>query len=292
VGGAGSADWWEHEVADQERAGSQPRPLIDDVEPGDQPSVPAITVGGWLRAERERQGLGLDAVEAVTRIRAGQLRAIEENRFDALPGETYARAFVRSYAEHLALDPTRAAVMVDHQRTPTQPTDRDGHAPAAYPRVAAARRVRDRWELAAAAVIAAILILSAAVFLFGRQSANEQSAARPPETQPTESPSPKATPPTNGGGTTADRAATTVVVVRATSGPCWVEAHAWRETGPLIVMKTLEPGDILRLRRPRVWLRLGDPSTVRVVVNGRLAVLPKTATPTNITIARHGASLA
>jgi cytoskeleton protein RodZ len=292
--GVGPTNWWDGELATRGSASSDARPLIDDVDPGDQPIVPPVTVGGWLRAERERQGLGLDAVEAVTRIRVGQLRAIEENRFDALPGDTYARAFVRSYAEHLGLDATTAAVMFDDQRTPPQPAAGDLHSLPAYPPVAATRRQRDRWAWAAAALTAVALIASAALFLFARQSATEHSAARPPETHATGAA--QTTPPTSRGTTTggvAGRASnTTAVVIRATSGPCWVEAHAWRETGPLLVMKTLEPGDVLRLRRPRIWLRLGDPSTARVVVNGRQAALPETPTPVNVMVTRHGASVA
>ena len=62
-------------------------------------------VGARLRDERERRGIGIDEIEAETRIRAKFLLAIEEERFDALPGPAYVRAFVRDYAEQLGLDP-------------------------------------------------------------------------------------------------------------------------------------------------------------------------------------------
>jgi cytoskeleton protein RodZ len=291
--GVGPADWWDSELATGGSASDEPRPLIDDVEPGDRPTTARETVGDWLRAERERQGLGLDAVEAVTRIRAGQLRAIEENRFEALPGETYARAFVRSYAEHLGLDATAAAVMFDDQRPPPQPTAGDLRAQAALPHVAAVRRARDRWAWAAAGLTAVILAASAAVVLMGGHPAGRQSAAKPAHQQTTGAA--KATPPTNGATSTSSGSKihdTEVVVVRATSGPCWIEAHALRESGPLLIMKTLEPGDVLRLRRRTIWLRLGDPPAVRLTTNGKAVALPNTPAPVNVLVTPRGASLA
>jgi cytoskeletal protein RodZ len=62
-------------------------------------------IGQRLRSERERLGIGIDQIEAETHIRAKFLLAIEEERFDVLPGPAYVRAFVRDYAEQLGLDP-------------------------------------------------------------------------------------------------------------------------------------------------------------------------------------------
>ena len=61
--------------------------------------------GTRLREAREQQGLTLAQVEGVTRIRRVFLQALEEERYDELPAAVYARAFVRSYARFLGLDP-------------------------------------------------------------------------------------------------------------------------------------------------------------------------------------------
>src|SRR5947199_5150142 len=37
-------------------------------------------------------------------IRARQLQALEEERFDWLPGDAYARSFLRTYADYLGLE--------------------------------------------------------------------------------------------------------------------------------------------------------------------------------------------
>ena len=46
-------------------------------------------IGNSLREARLRQGYELPRVEADTKIRAKYLRALEEERFEVLPGETY-----------------------------------------------------------------------------------------------------------------------------------------------------------------------------------------------------------
>lgn len=61
-------------------------------------------VGALLRASRERVGEDLREVSDDLCIRFLYLEAIEECRYDDLPGDTYAIGFIRSYAEHLGLD--------------------------------------------------------------------------------------------------------------------------------------------------------------------------------------------
>src|SRR5918997_3403501 len=61
-------------------------------------------IGNSLREARLRQGLDLARVEDDTKIRAKYLQALEDERFDILPGETYVKGFLRTYADHLGLD--------------------------------------------------------------------------------------------------------------------------------------------------------------------------------------------
>ena len=60
-------------------------------------------VGLVLREARENTGRDLRAVSTALRIRYPHLLAIENGRFGALPGPTYAVGFVRTYAEFLGL---------------------------------------------------------------------------------------------------------------------------------------------------------------------------------------------
>ena len=66
-------------------------------------------VGATLRETRSRRKIDLVEVEAATKIRVRYLRAIENEEWDLLPGDAYARGFVRTYAAYLGLDAERLA---------------------------------------------------------------------------------------------------------------------------------------------------------------------------------------
>jgi cytoskeleton protein RodZ len=68
---------------------------------------PLETVGQDLRAARQRRGDDLATVSRALKIRKDHLEAIEEDRFEALPGRTYAVGFVRTYSDYLGLDPVQ-----------------------------------------------------------------------------------------------------------------------------------------------------------------------------------------
>lgn len=61
-------------------------------------------VGALLKGARMSAGLDLREVANSLRIRHPYLIAIEEGRYEDLPGAAYAVGFVRSYAEHVHLD--------------------------------------------------------------------------------------------------------------------------------------------------------------------------------------------
>jgi cytoskeleton protein RodZ len=73
------------------------------------------SVGGILRQERLRRNLGLDQISRELRIAPRFLEAIEDDRFDLLPGGVFARSFVRQYARLLNLD--EEALASEVQRT-------------------------------------------------------------------------------------------------------------------------------------------------------------------------------
>src|SRR5439155_7799514 len=65
---------------------------------------PMFEIGNRLREARQRRNLELLEAEQATKIRAKYLRALEEEQFDALPGQTYVRGFLRAYSDYLGLD--------------------------------------------------------------------------------------------------------------------------------------------------------------------------------------------
>ena len=63
-----------------------------------------LEVGQLLSQARTQRGIELGEAERVTKIRVRYLRAMEEDRWEALPGTAYARGFLASYARYLGLD--------------------------------------------------------------------------------------------------------------------------------------------------------------------------------------------
>jgi cytoskeleton protein RodZ len=69
----------------------------------DDKSAPS-SVGTLLCATRMRLGKDLQRIAEVLHIRYNFLVAIEDGRYEDLPGQAYAIGFVRAYADHLGLD--------------------------------------------------------------------------------------------------------------------------------------------------------------------------------------------
>ena len=63
-----------------------------------------VNVGKKLREAREKKGLTLDDLQQATKIQKRYLIAIEDEKFDELPGDFYVRAFVKPYADTVGLD--------------------------------------------------------------------------------------------------------------------------------------------------------------------------------------------
>jgi len=62
------------------------------------------SLGQFLKKERERRGIKIQEIANETNIGSGFLEALEEDNYDDLPGEVFARGFLRSYANFVGLD--------------------------------------------------------------------------------------------------------------------------------------------------------------------------------------------
>jgi cytoskeleton protein RodZ len=78
------------------------------------------SIGESLREARMRQHLDISDVEEQTKIRAKYLRALENEDFGLLPGPTFVKTFLRTYAEVLGLDPH---LLVEEYRASFEPSD-------------------------------------------------------------------------------------------------------------------------------------------------------------------------
>src|SRR5687767_15752463 len=66
-----------------------------------------VDLGSRLRAARERRGVSLRQIAGATKISVSALEALERNDLSRLPGGIFSRAFVRSYAIEVGLDPDK-----------------------------------------------------------------------------------------------------------------------------------------------------------------------------------------
>jgi hypothetical protein len=70
-------------------------------------------IGATLRTARMSARIDVSEIEAQTKIRAKYLRALENEEWDLLPGPTFVRSFLRTYAQALGLD---AKALVEEYR--------------------------------------------------------------------------------------------------------------------------------------------------------------------------------
>jgi cytoskeleton protein RodZ len=235
-------------------------------------------IGSSLRAAREQRGLELADVERATRIRSRYLRALEDERFDLIPGLVYAKGFLRTYADHLGLDGER---FVDElvSRLPRE----EDEAPLPAPRPIQRRGFRFPTHLAAAGV-GALLVVAGVIWLLGTTGGSTRHVRRQTTTAPRPAPvAARPKPPPK----PAPRVAN--LVLRASNGRCWLEAHAGSQTGPLLFMNTLEQGQSVTLKQKRMWIRLGAPDAVVATLNGKpvpLGLSP--STPGNVVVTPKG----
>src|SRR5438132_13195299 len=87
-------------------------------------------IGDTLRDARMRARIDVSEIEAKTKIRAKYLRALENEEWSLLPGPTFVKSFLRTYAQYLGLD---ARLLVEeYKRRFERPAD-EGGAPLSAP---------------------------------------------------------------------------------------------------------------------------------------------------------------
>ena len=129
-----------------------------------------LDIGAQLRETRMRRRIDISEVEAATKIRAKYLRALENEEWSLLPGPTFVKTFLRTYAEYLGLD-ARSLVEEYRQRyetpatselTPLRPPGLGGRPPRRR------RPVLGPWVLVAGVLVA----LVAALYVLGKLGDN------------------------------------------------------------------------------------------------------------------------
>ena len=220
-----------------------------------------------LRSARQEAGLSIEELSARTRIKPAYLLALERGDYHQLPGEFFARAFLRTYARELHVP--LAEVMGDYERAvvpAVRPTDVEVSQSTwrTPPSNADERSGAGMWTVLA---IAAALAL--AVFVYNRPdperapesgavgtSGAGESGAGPAPSEGT--PTRQIPPP----------AETITIQIRPTRA-VWVTGTA---DGKRALFRQIEAGETITLdARERLSFRVGDAGAFAFSLNGTAA---------------------
>jgi cytoskeleton protein RodZ len=239
-------------------------------------------IGNSLREARLRQGLDFPEIEQATKIRPKYLRALEDEQFDILPGQTYVKGFLRTYAEYLGLD---GQLYVDEYNSRYVHVDEETPLRARGSTPSLGGRGIPRFESSVVLVaIAAIGILTLLVFAAWRFGSDTPKTAipdfstRPPATKPKTNPAPRRAAPRR-------RARLTISAV---AGNSVVEVYGGSLAGKPLFNGTVEDGHSIRFgKNQRYILRMGSPGNLQVVVNGDFKNLPASG-PATVAVTAGG----
>ena len=241
-------------------------------------------IGASLREARETRGLSLEEVRKELRFRERYLTALEEERWDQLPGgDAYAKAFLRTYAEFLGLN---GALYIDEYNERVATLDEEAIVPGSLaPRRSSSLLTR---------TIVGVFVLSFVVFAAtawrpgaAPRPSVEAAAAAPAELPaPVQMPlAPVLTPKPKAVGKPKPPKVATIRAVRSHS---WFSIRIGGPAGKEVFRGFLEQGRTLRYRLGRkVWLRIGRPHAVLVTI-GKRPVRGLPGTPANLVLTNAG----
>jgi cytoskeleton protein RodZ len=242
-------------------------------------------IGPSLREARMRRGFSPADVHKAVRIRERYLTALEEERWEMLPGDAYTKGFLRTYAEFLGLD---GQLYIDeyngriaqHAEEPLVPETLQRHGRAggilfrtigAVLLVGAAIGGLAAWRHAGTPARPTIDAAAAAPKAAVVKPRVHHAAPAVHRTKPVVAPKP------------------TFTVIRAVGDRSWLSVRLGGPNGKEIFRGNLEPGHFLEygLHRP-IWVRIGRPLALHIRI-GRKPIEALPDAPTNVLLTSAGA---
>lgn len=241
-------------------------------------------IGDILRREREKQNLTVQDIERETSIRALYIEALEQGEYDKLPGEVYAKGFIKNYANFLDLDGDDMVKKFVMEISPTtiapeetKPAEKSyakvtAETPAENPTTRAQRRAEthadsedDKKKYLVAAAAALILLIGGIIFAFS--GGEENTVAQQEVTQPVET-AQEVTQPAEPQTQQIAQVIPSGVKVQATfSGDCWTQVAV---DGAVVFEGMINVGQAFNWDGAQsVNVVLGNAGAVNFVVNGQ-----------------------
>src|SRR3954454_10981264 len=232
-------------------------------------------IGATLQEARMRARIDISEVESATKIRAKYLRAIENEEWDMLPGPTFVKSFLRTYADYLGID---GRLLVEEYKLRYEPAPSETELQALGPPVGprrprAARPPRlSRGWIIGLSVVGLIVVL----IVLGSIGGNDDSP--PVATTPTATTKARPKP----------RPRPVPTVARLTLIPTGdVYVCLRNSSDKLIVNSTLSAGGNQTFRGKRFRVTVGNAS-IRMRVNGKTLNVTPSATATTFAITPRG----
>jgi cytoskeleton protein RodZ len=218
-------------------------------------------IGSSLQEARVRQGLEFAEIETGTKIRGKYLHALEDEHFDVLPGETYIKGFLRTYAEYLGQD---GQLYVDEFNS--RYVAPEEIQPIRARRTAQARSHRRVQggvlvlTLVGIAVVTALVIVAWTSGSPSKQHLAGVNASATKKHRHSHVPAPA-------------RARITLRAVR--SNVSLLAVRKGSPTGKILLENVeLAPGEAKHFTRRKIWIQTGTPENLRVIVNGKRVTFP------------------
>jgi cytoskeletal protein RodZ len=215
-----------------------------------------FAIGTSLKEARLRKGLDLAAAAEATKIRSRHLQALEDEQFDMLPGQTYVRGFLKTYADFLGLD---GQLYVDEYSSRFWVSE-DGGGPRTPRKVRVRRKHHGRIELnmivLTLVAITGVTALVIAAWKFGGTTPPARTGR--PASAPTKP-------------TTVKRGSLATLVVTTSGGSSLVDVHVLGSAGRvgrLLFHGTLERGESQTFVQRDLWLSVSSPAHVALALNG------------------------
>ena len=206
-------------------------------------------IGTSLREARTRRRIEFAQAEQATKIRGKYLRALEDERFEVLPSQTYVKGFLRTYADYLGLD---GQLYVDEFNSRfVAGDDGDYRVARRSPPPQEGRLQRNAIVFALVAITVVIVVVVSAWTALGGKA----HVAPPVQTPVVHKKAPVV--PAGYLEITATRGPSKVIVNRTSSG------------GHVLFEGTLERGETQAFSGGRFWLNVGSPENLIVKVGGK-----------------------
>lgn len=282
-------------------------------------------LGQLLKKARLEQGITLEQLQETTKIRKRYLEAIEEGDYKSLPGNFYVRAFIKSYAEAVGLDPSEVLSMYRN----VFPDPNVGTVTESLSPKRTITKRSDKWSRFATGVMLAsfFLLIVGLIYYFAyrnhdginqsvngggtspltdkvaTQNPNGSPAGGTLEVKAVATPSPTPVQPElkliksegNMDYYELTNAAALSVEMTLTGTDCWFQIDKLTPNGNSFDHDIIEQGNLAKLGSPRKWesdqpvfMNIGLPKAIELKVNGVVLPLGEISNPKRLQIQATG----